>query len=196
MWLTVIRCGASSIAIASPISSCARSATATRAPSAASSRTIPRPIPRSCAAPVTSATFPSRRPISPMSSSARCLPRLPGLQEAGLGAPHDLERVLLPERVLEVPIGERPVVREDLEVVPTVEPAVLERAEERRQVHDPVAGEGPVEVVPRVLAPVADVDARAEPARVLPDVLEHVIRVPEVIDVEEDSDVRLAHLVD
>ena len=39
------------------------------------------------------------------------------------------------------------------------------------------------------LAQVADVDGRAEPERVPPDVPEHVVRIPEVVDVEENSDV-------
>src|SRR5687768_10631775 len=46
-----------------PISSCATSLIATSQPSSARQSAIPRPIPRSCAAPVTRATFPSKRLI-------------------------------------------------------------------------------------------------------------------------------------
>ena len=98
----------------------------------------------------------------------------------------DVERILLPERVLEV-LSEKDPSSEKISRSnqPSTPPAV-ERAEDRRQVDDPVAGQHPVEVVARLGPPVADVDARDDPVAVRDGVLDHVVRVPEVVDVVEE----------
>src|SRR5438552_2364598 len=110
------------------------STTATRAPSSASARTIPRPIPRSCAAPVTSATFPSRRTLG---GNLPLRPR--PLEAVAPAADQLLVRVGPPQRVGVVDL-DRTVVGEELHVAPAVPAAGLQRPEEGGEIHRPLTG--------------------------------------------------------
>src|SRR4029079_3188788 len=134
------------------------------------SRTPPaRSSPLASAAPTTWARPTRSRPCSPRPAEALAgrRPRLPGGVETRLCPADHIERILLPERVLEVHVGERPVVGEDLEVDPLGGAAAgLDRPEDSRQVDRPLAGERAVEVIAGRLALVADVHGPGEPAGV------------------------------
>ena len=140
--------------------------------------------PAGCTSSTTVATPPSP-PSAPKTSSGGCGalngPRLPGTQEAGAPTAGELHRVEREKRI-RIRLG-----REDLEVVPPVEAARLEGAQDPRQIDDAVAGERPVVPVARVRPSIVHVHGR-EARRQATRVLEHVLRVPQVPGVEDDPD--------
>ena len=140
---------------------------------------MPRPIPRSCEAPVTSATLPPSltRRAAFLAAQAFSNPSLPRRTTSAGSCFQSESSKSMSEND---PSSEK--------ISRSNQPATasgLERAEDRRQVDDPVAGQHPVEVVARLRPPVADVDARDDAIAVADGVLEHVVRVPEVVDVVE-----------
>src|SRR5947209_5273023 len=92
----------------------------------------------------------------------------------------------VPERV-RPRVAKSAVVAEDLEVVEAVPPCAIERAEDRRQIGEPVAGKDSVGPAPRRVAPVGHMDAD-EPADLALDVVRQRVGVPQMPGVELDPE--------
>lgn len=93
-------------------------------------------------------------------------------------------------------IRELTVVGEDLELKPADDSSGFKRTEDAGQIGVAIPRKNAIEVVPWRVAPVAHLDAWQDSGTVRGDIRQEVVGIPEVVDIEQDADVRLSNLVD